>query len=289
MSGTPDGTDSAGVPWAGRTLTAQPFAGDTGQADARLARAMAAAAGGADPAFVPVDRLRAEAEVVAALAGTRLLVPVVAVLTEPAAPPGPDEPDDANGPDDPNDRNDPNHPDDPAGRLRRAAEGDKSADMALPLRTRADGVRVLPAFTSTAALAAWDAGARPVAVEAERAALAAVAEGCEQIVLDEAGPVPFPVRRPALWALAQGRPWVPSPHDPDVVAAVAAACAGPAVLEGTRCEPGTRAEMRVVLGVRPGLDRRELDALLAGVRARLAADEVVAERVDSLELRVLPA
>ena len=34
--------DSAGVPWAGRTLTSQPFAADDGTADAALARALAA-------------------------------------------------------------------------------------------------------------------------------------------------------------------------------------------------------------------------------------------------------
>ncbi len=245
------GTDSAGVPWAGRTLTPQPFAGDTGEADAALTRALANADGG----------VAGEAAVVAALAGTRLLVPVVAVLTEAGE----------------------------ASATQRALHGDKGADMAVMLRTRPDGTRALPAFTSRAALAAWDVTARPVPVEAERAALAAVAEGCQTLVLDEAGPARFTVRRPALWALAQGRGWIPSPQDPEVVAAVRSACSGLAGLDGVRCETGARAELRVVLGVRPGLDRAGLDALLAAVQARLSADPVVAERVDSLEVKVLPA
>ena len=39
----------------------------------------------------------------------------------------------------------------------------------------------------------------------------------------------------------------------------------------------------------PGLDRAALDAVLARVQQLLAADEVVTERVDSLELRVSAA
>ncbi len=288
MSGTSGhargGTDSAGVPWAGRTLTPQPFAGDDGGTDPALAVALAGVSvaddGTARDAAGGADR---EAAVMAALAGTRLFVPVVAVLTE-AAPAPADNPATAGvaapageaalaG----------------AGPTRRAVHGDKGADMAVMLRTRADGTRVLPVFTSAAALTAWDAEARPVPVEAERAALAAVAEGCDALALDEAGPVTFTVRRPALWALAQGRRWIPAPQDPEVAAAVRSACAGLPALDGVRCEPGAGAELRVVLGVLPGLDREGLGALLAGVQARLSADPVVAERVESLEVTVLPA
>ena len=42
----------------------------------------------------------------------------------------------------------------------------------------------MPAFTSAEALAAWHPDARPVAVYAARAALSAVAEGAELLVLD---------------------------------------------------------------------------------------------------------
>jgi len=219
--------------------------------------------GDADPALAAALAGHAEgrvepAGVVAALAPARVLVPVVAVLGG----------------------------DHPVGAGLRA---DTGADMALVTMTGADGVRGLPVFTSTAALVGWDPVARPVPVESVRAALSAVAEGCDRLLLDLAGPHPFVVVRPAVWALAQGRAWLPSPNDPDVVAAVErAAGAVPGVL-GVRCEPGVGAELRVVLGIRAGLDRDALDGVVARVRTVLAADSDVADRVDSMELRILPA
>ncbi|HYJ76139.1 MAG TPA: SseB family protein, partial [Kineosporiaceae bacterium] len=68
------GADSAGVPWSGRTLTDQPFAGDDGSADPALAAVLA---DGDEQALAE------------ALAAARVLVPVVAVLGEERAPVGP--------------------------------------------------------------------------------------------------------------------------------------------------------------------------------------------------------
>ncbi|GAB2683503.1 SseB family protein [Thalassiella azotivora] len=243
-------TDSAGVPWAGRTLTPTGFEGDDGTADPALAAVLRRyAAGEAGPQ-----------EVASALADVRVLVPVVAVLGEgeEAAATGPDG---------------------------RSLTSDKSADMALVTLTSPDGRRALPVFTSTTSLASWDAAARPVPVGARRAALSAVDEGCSLLVLDPAGPVTAVLPRPAVWAVAQARPWTPSPQDPAVHGAVAAALAGVPGLLGCRCEPGGRTELRVVLDLPAGLGRSALDALTAEVTRRLAADGVVAERVDSLELR----
>lgn len=231
------GADSAGVPWQGRSFTPSGFEGDDGAADPRLASAVAAHRAG-DAALD---------DVVAALAGARLLVPVV------------------------------------------AARGEEAAEMAMVTLRGADGRVALPVFSSVAALAAWDAAARPVPVEARRAALSAVDEGADVLVLDVAGPVTVVVPRPAVWALAQGRAWVPSPRDLEVAAAVrAAATAVPGVAD-VRCEPGKRAELRVVLLVRPGLDADGVRSLTEAVSGHLAASEVVADRVDSVELRVLPA
>jgi len=167
--------------------------------------------------------------------------------------------------------------------------GDAGADMGLALLTGADGRRALPVFSAVSSLTAWDGDARPVPVEAARAAQAAVAEGCDAMVLDAAGPAPFVVRRTAVWALAQGRVWHPAAEDPEVRAAVQAAVAGLRPVRGVRCEPGERADLRVVLGIEPGLSPAALDGVLAAVRSALSVDEVVAERADSLELTVLPA
>jgi hypothetical protein len=125
---------------------------DAGDADPALAAALAAYA--ADPAREP--------EVLAALAGARLLVPVVATLGE--AETGPD------------------------GLVR-----DKSADMATVLMRGADGRLALLAFTSLEAMHLWDPAARPVPVPSRTAALAALQDGAAAMLVDVAGPVRYAV------------------------------------------------------------------------------------------------
>ncbi|QIG45936.1 SseB family protein [Nocardioides anomalus] len=122
-------------------------------------------AGLADPALVAAlaaydaDPAR-EPEVLAALGEARLLVPVVAQLGE--AETGPD------------------------GLVR-----DKSADMATVSMRSADGRLALLAFTSLETLHRWDPQARPVPVPARTAALAALQDGAEALLLDTAGPVRY--------------------------------------------------------------------------------------------------
>ena len=191
------------------------------------------------------------------MAGARLLVPVRAVTGE-------------------------GHP------LPSHDRGDAGADLGLALLTGSGGRRALPVFSSVSALAGWDPVARPVPVEAARAAQAAVAEGCDAMVLDAAGPTPFVVRRSAVWAIAQGRDWLPAARDPLVRGAVEGALGGLAHVVAARCEPGHRADLQVLLRVAAGLTAADLEAVVAMVRSTLAGADVIAERVDSLELTVLP-
>jgi hypothetical protein len=58
---------------------------------------------------------------------------------------------------------------------------------------------------------------------------------------------------------------------------------------GLRLAAGEGGAVTVVLAVRPGLDAAELSALLDAVRAGLSDAEVLAERVESLALTVVPA
>jgi hypothetical protein len=222
--------DSAGVPWAGRTLTEQPFAGDDGSCDPALAAALA------DGSL---------ADVVRAWAPTRVLVPVLAVLGE---------------------------ADDQV-----PVAGGKRADMALATLTGKDGTRALPVFTATAALAAWDAAARPVPVEAARAAQAAVAEGCDVVVLDAAGPVTRVLPRPVVWAVAQGRDWVPPWEDAEVLAEVAAACGD----VRHSCTASGDAGLEITLGVHGTADARRV---ATGVAERLGASDLLRERLSSVQL-----
>lgn len=163
---------------------------------------------------------------------------------------------------------------------------DTQADMALVTLTGPDGRRALPVFSSVAALAAWDPAARPVPTDCRRAAVSAVAEGCDVMVLDAAGPSTFVLSRSALWAVGQGRRWLPAHEDPDVLAELAAVAATEPDVTSLRGEPGRQTQLALVLAVRPGLDGVGLRDLAERVSAVLRASEVVRERVDGLELRV---
>lgn len=103
--------------------------------------------GSVDPSLGPV--LGDREGVLAVLGEARVFVPIVAVLGERAS----------NG-------------------------GDKNADMAAVLMTGADGRQALLAFTSVAALEAWNPQARPVPVHGQAAAQSALAESASAIVLD---------------------------------------------------------------------------------------------------------
>jgi hypothetical protein len=162
----PPGTNPFPGRFEGARLQAAAFPDDTGEPPAEVAAALAAYAGG--------DRAAdAQAAVLGALQGSRLLVPVVALLGEVEH----DE---------------------------RGLAHDKSSDMAAVLLTGADGRLALLAFTGTGPLRAWDPEARPVAVPTRVAAQAALQDRAAALVVDVAGPVPFVVEGEDLAALAAG-------------------------------------------------------------------------------------
>lgn len=267
LAGAGGPADSAGQPWQGRSL-----AGDDGKVhnfedDDGMADAGYLAA---------VTALRNgsgdEAAVIASLATARVFIPIIAQLAEEAEGAG-------------------------------ALVSDKQADMALVMLKAADGRNAMPAFTSAKALADWHPDARPVAVYAPRAALSAVSEQAELLVLDPGSEVTFVVRRPALWALAQQRPWVPSYLDGEVAGSIADAAAsfpavrnigllpgaGVASATGTgETLPGGGAgpELQVVLYLEDGLDAAAVQELVAGLQAAWSRNVLFGERVDSIEIKL---
>ena len=267
LAGAGGAADSAGQPWAGRSLSGDNakihnFEDDDGAADPGYLRALAAlAAGDGD-----------EAAVVAALATARVFVPILATLAE--------EGDGAGG-----------------------LQADKQADMALVTLKAPDGRTAMPVFTSAASLQAWHPEARPVAVYAARAALSAVAENAELLVLDPGSAVTFVVRRPAVWALAQQRDWTPSYADPELARSLGEAAAGFPAVRRVEIHPGggvaSRAadgtplpgggsgpELRVMLYLEDGLDAAGVQSIVSGLNSAWARNEVFAERVDSIEVKL---
>jgi hypothetical protein len=276
LAGAGGATDSAGQPWAGRSLSGDDakihnFQDDDGAADAGYLAAVADLAAGTGD----------EAAVVAALATARVFVPIVAQLAEEGEAVTP-------------------HGDELHGDELR---GDKQADMALVTLKAPDGRTAMPVFTSAASLEAWHQEARPVAVYAARAALSAVAEGAELLVIDPGSELTFVVRRPAVWALAQQQTWTPSYADPELAGALGNSTVGfPAVrrveihpgggvasatADGRRLPGGGAGpELRVVLYLEDGLDAAGVQSIVAGLNNAWARNEIFAERVDSIEVKL---
>lgn len=206
-----------------------------------------------------------EAEFVQALAGVRLFVPVLAT-----------------GEGD-------------------AAQGDKQADISLISIRSAQGRATMPVFSSVEALTGWHAEARPVAAEAERVMLAALAEEAELVVLDPSSELAFVLRTPAVTALAQGKAWTPSYADLEIAEAlerVVPECPGVEALtvrpasgivtstSSGKTVAGGGSGPELLVGVVPerGLDPVDVRLAVASVQASLGELEILRERADSVTI-----
>ncbi len=157
-----------------RSIPDPGFAGDEGGADADVSAALAAY-----DLAPEADEVGRRHEALAALQGSRVLVPVVAVLGEVAY--------DEHG-----------------------LAHEKTSEMAAVLMTGRDGRTALLAFTGSASLDRWNRTyeareGRPVPVTIRHAAQAAIHDGASALLLDVAGPVLFVVEGEELTALAEGR------------------------------------------------------------------------------------
>lgn len=218
---------------------------------------------GSAPALLveAIRRFRAnevgEAEVVDAVRESRLLVPLVAELGA-------------------------------GGRDERG--GDKSQELSIVTVAGPDGRPVLPAFSSVAAMSAWNVKARPVPTPGVRVAAAAIGEGTDLVVIDPTSETEFALRRPALVAVATGLPWRPSYDDASVRDAFADAAAPELDVVDVVAVPGdpearlAGPELVLVVGVRAGLDAASVEQLVSRMRERWPAD--LGDRVDSMSVRI---
>mgnify|MGYP002719404332 FL=1 len=179
--------------------------------------------------------------------------------------------------------------------------GDKQADVALVTLEAADGRKALPVFTSVPALTAWNPQARPVAVWMPRACLSAVDEGCELVVVDAGAEHTFVVRRPAVWALAQQKTWIPSYRDQELAEEIASVADLVPHLLNLGLAPGTGVAARTASGrvmsgggagpelqvvAMPARDADDADRRLmtTTLRMLLADLALLSERADSVEI-----
>jgi hypothetical protein len=165
---------------------------DQGDADPAVAAALAAYEAGTGR----------EHALLLALANSRLLVPVVAVLADELA-------GNTNGTPGPRDL---------------PIQGEKASEMAMPTIIGRDGRPAVPAFTSLDAIRRWQPAARPVPVPAAGVWQFAEQESCA-VVIDIAGPTSLAIEGARLAAMAAGAQAPAMHEDPDVWQQVAAAAA----------------------------------------------------------------
>ncbi|MBO1754482.1 SseB family protein [Allobranchiibius sp. CTAmp26] len=166
---------------------------------------------------------------------------------------------------------------------------EKSTQMAVVTLTAPDGERALPVFSSIQALNAWNPDARPRPVPSAQAAQAAVAEGCDVLVLDLGSERLRIVRSSMLWALATQRAWLPAYADPFVREAIARAARDESAVVSVDCESDDDGQLRVVLRLTPGLDSSAVQGLCARIGEQIATDGETRARIDALSFRVLTA
>ncbi|MEO5534273.1 MAG: SseB family protein [Pseudolysinimonas sp.] len=243
--------DSAGIPFDGRSFQTNDNAADDGSADALL--------------IETVRRFRAHdlgmTEVVAALASARVLVPLLAERGDEGV----------------------------------GAHGqlvDKTQELSLVTVEGPDGRSVLPVFSSVDTMRAWNPVARPIPVAATRAALSAAADDVGAIVLDPGSPTEVAIRRTAFQQLAAATRFTPCFLDEGVLAAFLVASESEPAVRAVQLAPGdpdarlAGPELLVHLTLDAGLDSEQLDALLTRLGNAWAASEMIADRVDSIAVRL---
>jgi hypothetical protein len=246
--------DSAGFPWEGRSFDAQSdvFANDAGETPAELAQVIADFRAGK----------ASQADVVAVFATARVLIPLLTV----------------------------------AGDIGETPDGrtvDKTQELSIVTVQAPDGRKVLPVFSSVAAMNRWNPDARPVPNFGRNVAVAALDDDNDLVILDPTTQeMEFGIRRPALWALTQDALHTPSWLDDAVAAEFTASIATePDVLSVTLAngDPDARLmspELLVTLALTPGLSQDALAQVVQRLQTRWGASAIIAERVDSMTLRL---
>ena len=258
-------TDTAGQPWAGRNL---------GEGTSHTHQFPADDGATEPPVSQALERFAqgalSEAELVDALRDARIFTPVVAEVSH-------------------------------ATITDEGLVSDKEADMAVVSIQAPDGRKALPVFTAVDHLTRWHPKARPVAANMRKAALAAVEDENQLMVLNPGADLTFVIRRPAVWAIARAEEWIPSYSNERVQAElhrIAAEVHGvvavrgeagqgvaSATADGRRLQGGGPGpELKIVLTLVPDLTQDQLNRVLGAVQQFLASSTVFSELVDSVQL-----
>ena len=166
---------------------------------------------------------------------------------------------------------------------------DKVQELSVVTVAGPNGEKVIPAFTSVAAMSAWNQTARPIPIDAQRVALAAASEQTDRIVVNP-GTDSIVLRRPVVWSIAQGKPYVAPWESAEFLADTRAFLEGIdnlvdiAVAPGDPNATGDVPDVELILELIDGLDAGQVHVLVAAVQERVSGNHLFINRVDALSL-----
>jgi hypothetical protein len=170
---------------------------------------------------------------------------------------------------------------------------DKVQELSVITVAGPNGEKVIPAFTSVAAMSAWNSEARPIPIDAQRVALAAASEQTDRIVVNP-GTDSIVLRRPVVWSIAQGNPYTAPWESSEFLAETRNLLAGIDNLVEVEVEVGVGPgdpnttgdgpDVTLVLGLIDGLDADRVQTLVAEVQARISNNDTFVNQVDALAL-----
>lgn len=166
---------------------------------------------------------------------------------------------------------------------------DKVQELSVITVAGPTGEKVIPVFTSVAAMSAWNSEARPIPIEAQRVALAAASEQTDRLVVNPGGDS-LVLRRPVVWSIAQGNPYNAPWESDEFDAETTLLLAGIDHLLEVEVGPGDPwatgdgPDVTLSLGLVDGLDAEQVHALTTEVQARVSGSDLFTSRVDALAL-----
>jgi hypothetical protein len=166
---------------------------------------------------------------------------------------------------------------------------DKVQELSVITVAGPSGEKVIPAFTSVAAMTAWNSEARPIPIQAQRVALAAASEETDRIVVNP-GTDSIVLRRPVVWSIAQGKPYIAPWESAEFLSETHKLLAGIdnlleiEVAPGDSNATGNGPDVTLIIGLIDGHDADRVQTLVAEVQARISNNDTFVNQVDALAL-----
>ena len=261
MFGATDDHDSAGQPWAGRTFSSNNFSDDDGSASPAFLEAVAAFRA-AD--LWSDDKAHALRKAVDTVRVTRFLIPLMAEAGD-------------------------------VGTNKDGLVVDKTQELSVVLVAGPNDTKALPAFSSVAAMQAWNPSARPIPIPGVQLAAAAIEDNVDMIVIDPTADSELTIRARAFEAIADERIWLPPHLDQELIRIFTGPGNREPYVKHIKLAPGDPdargqgSELLIEVGLVPNLPEDDVQKVVSRLAETWSNQQVIAEKVSSLLVNVVPA